>query len=153
MNKDRTKVLMVFHNIYNSWSWLGGLIGAGSAIPGVVNNITVKNCFNTGKISGSTNSGTLCGTNGAQTVQGFYYLEIVDETSVESASGIPTSTYYIADTDTKISATRGYITTFDNAGNFRGIILSQRNVIDALNAGITHTDILADSTGVYKQSQ
>ena len=24
VNKDRTKVLMVYHNIYNSWSWLGG---------------------------------------------------------------------------------------------------------------------------------
>lgn len=24
VNKERTKVLMVYHNIYNSWSWLGG---------------------------------------------------------------------------------------------------------------------------------
>ena len=24
VNKDRDKVLMVYHNIYNSWSWLGG---------------------------------------------------------------------------------------------------------------------------------
>lgn len=24
VNKDRTKVLMAYHNIYNSWSWLGG---------------------------------------------------------------------------------------------------------------------------------
>lgn len=24
VNKDRNKVLMVYHNIYNSWSWLGG---------------------------------------------------------------------------------------------------------------------------------
>ena len=24
MNADRTKVLMVYHNIYNSWSWTGG---------------------------------------------------------------------------------------------------------------------------------
>lgn len=24
VNKDRTKVLMVYHNIYNSWSWTGG---------------------------------------------------------------------------------------------------------------------------------
>ena len=24
VNKDKTKVLMVYHNIYNSWSWLGG---------------------------------------------------------------------------------------------------------------------------------
>ena len=24
VNKDRTKVLMCFHNIYNSWSWTGG---------------------------------------------------------------------------------------------------------------------------------
>ena len=24
VNKDRSKVLMVYHNIYNSWSWLGG---------------------------------------------------------------------------------------------------------------------------------
>lgn len=24
VNKDRTKVLMVYHNIYHSWSWLGG---------------------------------------------------------------------------------------------------------------------------------
>ncbi len=24
VNHDRTKALMVFHNIYNSWSWLGG---------------------------------------------------------------------------------------------------------------------------------
>lgn len=24
VNKDRRKVLMVYHNIYNSWSWLGG---------------------------------------------------------------------------------------------------------------------------------
>lgn len=24
VNHDRTKVLMIYHNIYNSWSWLGG---------------------------------------------------------------------------------------------------------------------------------
>ena len=24
VNKERTKVLMVHHNIYNSWSWIGG---------------------------------------------------------------------------------------------------------------------------------
>ncbi|MDO5541459.1 MAG: NUDIX hydrolase [Eubacteriales bacterium] len=24
VNKDRTKVLMAYHNIYDSWSWLGG---------------------------------------------------------------------------------------------------------------------------------
>ena len=24
VNKDRSKVLMIYHNIYNSWSWLGG---------------------------------------------------------------------------------------------------------------------------------
>lgn len=24
VNKDRSKVLMVYHNIYNSWSWRGG---------------------------------------------------------------------------------------------------------------------------------
>lgn len=24
VNKDRTKVIMAYHNIYNSWSWLGG---------------------------------------------------------------------------------------------------------------------------------
>ena len=24
VNRERTKVLMVYHNIYNSWSWLGG---------------------------------------------------------------------------------------------------------------------------------
>ena len=24
VNKERTKVLMVYHNIYNSWSWIGG---------------------------------------------------------------------------------------------------------------------------------
>ena len=24
VNKDKSKVLMVYHNIYNSWSWLGG---------------------------------------------------------------------------------------------------------------------------------
>ena len=24
VNQDRSKVLMVYHNIYNSWSWLGG---------------------------------------------------------------------------------------------------------------------------------
>ncbi|MEK4283106.1 MULTISPECIES: NUDIX hydrolase [Ureibacillus] len=24
VNKDRTKVLMVYHNIYQSWSWVGG---------------------------------------------------------------------------------------------------------------------------------
>ncbi|SET55121.1 NUDIX hydrolase [[Clostridium] polysaccharolyticum] len=24
VNKERTRVLMVYHNIYNSWSWLGG---------------------------------------------------------------------------------------------------------------------------------
>ena len=24
VNKDRSKVLMVYHNIYNSWSWMGG---------------------------------------------------------------------------------------------------------------------------------
>ena len=24
VNKERTKVLMIYHNIYNSWSWLGG---------------------------------------------------------------------------------------------------------------------------------
>lgn len=25
VNKDRTKVLMVYHNIYQSWSWVGGM--------------------------------------------------------------------------------------------------------------------------------
>lgn len=29
VNKDRSKVLMVYHNIYNSWSWLGGPAGWG----------------------------------------------------------------------------------------------------------------------------
>ena len=24
VNKDRTKTLMIYHNIYNSWSWTGG---------------------------------------------------------------------------------------------------------------------------------
>ena len=24
VNKERTKTLMVYHNIYNSWSWIGG---------------------------------------------------------------------------------------------------------------------------------
>lgn len=24
VNKERTKVLLIYHNIYNSWSWLGG---------------------------------------------------------------------------------------------------------------------------------
>lgn len=24
LNKDRSKVVMVYHNIYNSWSWMGG---------------------------------------------------------------------------------------------------------------------------------
>lgn len=24
LNKDRSKILMVYHNIYNSWSWVGG---------------------------------------------------------------------------------------------------------------------------------
>ena len=24
VNKERTKILMAYHNIYNSWSWLGG---------------------------------------------------------------------------------------------------------------------------------
>ena len=24
VNKDRTKVLMIYHNIYNSWAWTGG---------------------------------------------------------------------------------------------------------------------------------
>ena len=24
VNKERNRVLMVYHNIYNSWSWLGG---------------------------------------------------------------------------------------------------------------------------------
>jgi len=24
VNKERTKLLMVYHNIYNSWSWIGG---------------------------------------------------------------------------------------------------------------------------------
>lgn len=24
VNKERSKVLMIYHNIYNSWSWLGG---------------------------------------------------------------------------------------------------------------------------------
>ena len=28
VNKDRSKVLMVYHNIYNSWSWMGGHAGA-----------------------------------------------------------------------------------------------------------------------------
>lgn len=34
VNKDRSKVLMVYHNIYNSWSWLGGHAdgGDGSAV-------------------------------------------------------------------------------------------------------------------------
>ncbi len=24
VNRDRTKVLLAYHNIYNSWAWLGG---------------------------------------------------------------------------------------------------------------------------------
>ena len=24
VNKERTKTLMIYHNIYNSWSWIGG---------------------------------------------------------------------------------------------------------------------------------
>ena len=24
INKDRTKVLMAYHNLYDSWAWLGG---------------------------------------------------------------------------------------------------------------------------------
>ena len=24
LNKDKTKVLMIYHNIYNSWAWIGG---------------------------------------------------------------------------------------------------------------------------------
>ena len=24
LNKDRTKILMIYHNIYNSWAWTGG---------------------------------------------------------------------------------------------------------------------------------
>ena len=24
INKDRNKVLMIYHNIYNSWAWIGG---------------------------------------------------------------------------------------------------------------------------------
>ena len=24
VNKERTKVLMIYHNIYNSWAWTGG---------------------------------------------------------------------------------------------------------------------------------
>ena len=24
VNQDKSKILMVYHNIYNSWSWLGG---------------------------------------------------------------------------------------------------------------------------------
>ena len=30
VNKDRSKVLMVYHNIYNSWSWLGGHADGGT---------------------------------------------------------------------------------------------------------------------------
>ena len=31
VNRDRRKVLLVYHNIYNSWSWLGGHAEAGIA--------------------------------------------------------------------------------------------------------------------------
>lgn len=27
VNQDKSKILMVYHNIYNSWSWLGGACG------------------------------------------------------------------------------------------------------------------------------
>ena len=29
VNKARTKTLMVYHNLYDSWSWIGGRIGCG----------------------------------------------------------------------------------------------------------------------------
>ena len=33
VNRDRRKVLLVYHNIYNSWSWLGGHADGETAIP------------------------------------------------------------------------------------------------------------------------
>ena len=35
VNRDRTKVLLAYHNIYNSWAWLGGHADGGicSALP------------------------------------------------------------------------------------------------------------------------
>ena len=34
VNRDRRKVLLVYHNIYNSWSWLGGHRPAGGSLAG-----------------------------------------------------------------------------------------------------------------------
>lgn len=35
LNKERTKILFAFHNIYNSWSWLGGHLDGDSDLLGV----------------------------------------------------------------------------------------------------------------------
>ncbi|WP_096550196.1 NUDIX hydrolase [Ureibacillus thermosphaericus] len=35
VNKDRTKVLMVYHNIYQSWSWVGGHADGNADLLGV----------------------------------------------------------------------------------------------------------------------
>ena len=36
VNKDRTKVLMVYHNIYDSWSWIGGHADGNSNLLNVI---------------------------------------------------------------------------------------------------------------------
>lgn len=33
VNKERTKTLMVYHNIYNSWSWINGHVKKGVYVP------------------------------------------------------------------------------------------------------------------------
>jgi len=35
VNRDKTKVLMIYHNIYNSWSWLGGHADGEESLIGV----------------------------------------------------------------------------------------------------------------------
>ena len=34
LNKDKTKVLMIYHNIYNSWAWIGGHAPPQPRMPG-----------------------------------------------------------------------------------------------------------------------
>lgn len=36
VNKERTKILMIYHNIYNSWSWIGGHADGNSNLLNVV---------------------------------------------------------------------------------------------------------------------
>lgn len=45
VNKDRTKALMIYHNIYKSWAWTGGHADGDSNL--LIESIIQQNFFNT----------------------------------------------------------------------------------------------------------